>query len=69
MLTKLTEPPQPYDIQITDSITGHGSVTLSWNDTINGTFEIYTRPAAPYYRSSEEPESEKPADFKLDIDF
>lgn len=36
--------PQPYDIQITDSITGHGSVTLSWNDTINGTFEIYTRP-------------------------
>lgn len=36
--------PQPYDIQITDSVIGHGSVELSWNDTINGTFEIYTRP-------------------------
>lgn len=36
--------PQPYDIQITDSVLGHGSVELSWNDTINGTFEIYTRP-------------------------
>lgn len=37
--------PQPYDIQIKDTIIGHGSVALSWNDTINGTFEIYSRPA------------------------
>lgn len=37
--------PQPYDIQITDSLLGHGSVNLSWNDTINGTFEIFMRPA------------------------
>ncbi len=35
--------PQPYDIQITDSLLGQGSVCLSWNDTVNGTFDIYTR--------------------------
>ena len=32
-------------------------------------YDYNARPAAPYYRSSEEPEAEKPADFKLDIDF
>ncbi len=37
--------PQPYDIHINDTLLGHGSVCLSWNDTINGTFEIYTRRA------------------------
>ncbi len=32
-------------------------------------YDYKAHPAAPYYRSSEEPEAEKPADFKLDIDF
>ncbi len=33
-----------YDVSITDSVTGHGAVTLSWNDDVNGTFEVYVRP-------------------------
>lgn len=36
--------PGKYDITITDSIVGHGQVMLSWNDSINGTFNIYRRP-------------------------
>ena len=36
--------PQPYDVTLTDSITGHGKTTLRWNDDQNGTFEIYRRP-------------------------
>ena len=35
--------PSPYNVTLTDTITGHGSVTLRWNDTINGSFEIYRR--------------------------
>ncbi len=34
---------QPYDITITDSIMGHGSVMLRWKDPVNSTFEIYRR--------------------------
>ena len=36
--------PAPYNVTLTDSILGHGSVALTWNDTINGTFYIYSRP-------------------------
>lgn len=36
--------PGKYDISVTDSIVGHGQVMLSWNDSINGTFNIYRRP-------------------------
>ena len=32
-------------------------------------YDYNARPAAPYYPQGEEPEAEKPADFKLDIDF
>ncbi len=37
--------PARYDVQLRDSITGHGEVTLTWNDTINGSFELYRRVA------------------------
>lgn len=36
--------PDRYTVSITDSIVGHGQVVLSWNDSINGTFNIYRRP-------------------------
>ena len=37
--------PKPYDITITDSVSGHGLVTLTWNDHTNGTFDIFFRKA------------------------
>lgn len=35
--------PAPYDVALTDTILEHGSVGLSWNDAINGTFDVFWR--------------------------
>lgn len=35
--------PKPYDIALEYEVTGHGEASLMWNDTINGSFEIYRR--------------------------
>ncbi|MGN0234454.1 MAG: fibronectin type III domain-containing protein [Bacteroidaceae bacterium] len=35
--------PEPYDVVLSDSVTGHGKMTLRWNDTRNGSFEIFRR--------------------------
>ena len=35
---------RPYNVKITTEITEFCKVTLRWNDTINGTFEVYRRP-------------------------
>lgn len=37
--------PEPYNIELKDSITEHGKVLLTWNDTIHGSFEIFRRDA------------------------
>lgn len=35
--------PEQYNVTVTDSITGHGEVVLSWTDGDHGLFEIYRR--------------------------
>lgn len=35
--------PQPYDVSLRATVTGHGTATLRWTDHINGSFEIYRR--------------------------
>lgn len=35
--------PKPYDVTVTDTVTEHCHATLMWNDTINGTFDIFYR--------------------------
>lgn len=37
--------PTSYDVTIKDSVTGHGEVTLTWNDHANGSFNIFFRKA------------------------
>lgn len=35
--------PQPYDVALRDSISGHCSAVLSWDDAVSGMFEVYRR--------------------------
>ncbi|MGN0232315.1 MAG: hypothetical protein ACI4A8_08930 [Muribaculaceae bacterium] len=35
---------KPYNVSLTAEINEHCKVTLAWNDTTNGTFEVYRRP-------------------------
>ena len=35
--------PAPYNVEMTDSVVGHGEVVLSWTDSINGTFDLFWR--------------------------
>lgn len=44
--------PQAYNVDLRDSVSGHGKATLSWDDPHNGFFEIYRRPVGGQALSS-----------------